>query len=138
MDGEEDSSRRTIYVFIKRSLIMPMLDVLDLCDTARSAAKRMNTSVAPQALTLFNGDFVNQQARYLASRLRMEVGPDRASQIKLAYRLAIAREPSAEELRDMLTFLEKEEAAAADNAPLQALQQLARVIFNLNEFVYVD
>src|SRR5688572_24526691 len=72
---EEEASRRTIYAFIKRSLIVPLLEVLDFCDTARSSAKRLNTSVATQALTLFNGDFVNRQARHLAARLAREAGP---------------------------------------------------------------
>lgn len=140
--NEEDSSRRTIYVFLKRSLIMPMLDVLDLCDTARSAAKRMNTSVAPQALTLFNGDFVTQQSRYLAGRLVSDAGPRPADQIDLAWRLALARRPTPDERVSMLQFLERETAAArereGENAPFYALSQLARVLFNLNEFVYVD
>jgi hypothetical protein len=141
--SEEDASRRSIYVFLKRSLILPMLDMLDLCDTARSAAQRMTTSVPTQALTLFNGDFVNQQARYLAGRLIADAGADAApAQIELAYRLALARPPTETEKSSMLTFLEKEETALratdAANARLRALEQVTRVIFNLNEFVYVD
>ena len=66
---EEDASRRTIYAFLKRSMIVPMLEVLDLCDTTKSSAQRINTAVATQALTLFNGEFVNRQARHLAERL---------------------------------------------------------------------
>ncbi len=140
--SEEDASRRSIYVFVKRSLILPMLEMLDLCDTARSSAQRLTTSVPTQALTLFNGDFVNQQARYLAARLRAEAGSGREAQIALAYRLAFARAPDAGELRETMAFLEKEEALAKPgdpgNAPLRALEQLGRVIFNMNEFVYVD
>ena len=140
--AEEDASRRSIYVFMKRSLILPMLEMLDLCDTARSSAQRMTTSVPTQALTLFNGDFVNQQARYLAARLTSEAGPDRRAQITMAYRLAFARAPEAAELPEMLAFLDTEEAAARrtdpGNARQVALEQLARVIFNMNEFVYVD
>ena len=61
---------------MKRSLIVPMLEVLDFCDTARSAARRSITSVPTQALTLLNGDFVNRQARHLADRLERDAGPD--------------------------------------------------------------
>src|ERR1044071_730469 len=88
---EEESSRRTIYAFLKRSMLVPMLEVMDLCDISRTAARRQNTSVATQALTLFNGDFVNRQARYFAERLRREAGDDPARQVDLAYRLALAR-----------------------------------------------
>jgi hypothetical protein len=125
--SEEEASRRTVYVFLKRSMIVPMLDVLDLCDTARTAAKRQNTSVATQALTLFNGDFVNRQARYFAERLRREAGDDRGKQIDLAWRLALARPPKPSETTAMLDFLKRE-----------PLEQMCRVIFNLNEFVYAD
>jgi len=125
--SEQDASRRTVYVFLKRSMIVPMLDVLDLCDTSHSAARRLNTSVATQALTLFNGDFVNAQARYLAERLRKEAGDDERKQIDLAWRLALARPPKPTETAAMLDFLKRE-----------SLEQMCRVIFNLNEFVYAD
>jgi hypothetical protein len=124
---EREASRRTIYAFIKRSMVVPMLEVLDLCDSTRTAAKRQNTSVATQALTLFNGDFVNRQAQYFADRLRREAGDHPAKQIELAYRLALARRPTESESALMLDFLKRE-----------TLEQLCRTIFNLNEFVYVD
>jgi hypothetical protein len=129
---EEESSRRAIYAYIKRSMIVPMLEVLDFCDTTRSSARRMNTSVAPQALTLFNGDFVNRQSRHLARRLEREAGPDRRRQIELVYRLALARPPVESERESMLRFLRAEGDGPA------ALEQLCRVILNLNEFVYPD
>ena len=80
---ERDASRRTVYAFLKRSLIVPLLETMDLCDTARSTARRVVTTVAPQALTLFNGDFVNRQTRHLADRLVREAGPEPARQIDL-------------------------------------------------------
>ncbi len=124
---EEEASRRSIYAFLKRSLIVPMFDVLDLCDTARSAAQRMTTTVPTQALSLFNGDFVNEQARYFATRLKKEAGPNQDAQITLAYRMVLAREPSAAEMDTMRSFLHQE-----------SLHQMTRALFNLNEFVYVD
>ena len=57
---EPAASRRTIYAFVKRSLIVPMREVLDLCGTTRSTEQRSVTGVPTQALTLFNGDFVNR------------------------------------------------------------------------------
>ena len=142
---EAEASRRAIYSFIKRSLVVPALDVLDLCDTTRTSAKRINTNVAPQALTLFNGFFVNLQARHFADRLVAEAGDETEKQIELAYRLALARSPSITERGEMLEFLKREQArisretmANGRTAYALALQQLCRVIFNLNEFVYTD
>ena len=65
----DSADRRTIYAMMKRSLMIPMLEVLDVCDATRSAGKRNVTSVAPQAPDLYNGDFINRQSRELASRL---------------------------------------------------------------------
>jgi hypothetical protein len=148
--NEAEASRRTVYAFIKRSLVVPMIEVLDLCDTTKSSAKRAVTSVAPQALTLFNGRFVNEQAAHLARRLEKEAGDDQAHQVEWAYRLALCREPTPAERNTMLEFLANERAGfveesagspaalAPDVARHQALHQLCRVIFNLNEFVYPD
>ena len=88
---EEDASRRTIYALVKRSLIVPMLEVLDLCDTTKSSAMRNTTAVPTQALTLFNGEFVNRQARHFALRVAHLAGADTLARIDLAFRLALAR-----------------------------------------------
>ena len=70
---------------------------------------------------------MNRQARHFAERLRREAGDDPAKQIELAYRLALARPPKASEIATMLEFLKRE-----------PLEQMCRVIFNLNEFAYAD
>jgi hypothetical protein len=124
---EKEASRRTIYAFLKRSLIVPMLEVLDLCDTNRSSARRAVTTVAPQALSLFNGAFVNQQAQHLAARLVREAGDDSAKQIERAYLLVLCRPPTPSEGEAAEQFLKRE-----------SLQQFCRVLFNLNEFAYAD
>jgi len=146
---ENEASRRTIYAFVRRSMIVPMIEVLDFCDTARTAPQRVTTSVAPQALALFNGHFVNRQARHLADRLLGEVGQDANRQIDLAYRLTLCRPATETECDRLSRFLDDEterqlaDAAAGESlAPAQArykaLVEMCRVIFNLNEFAYAD
>jgi hypothetical protein len=139
--NEEEAARRTVYAFVKRSLVVPMLEVLDLCDTTRSAERRNITSVPTQALTLLNGDESNRQARHLADRLVREAGSDRARQIDRAFELALCRRPSADESRDLLAFLDRESrhiSTSPDAAERRALELVCRAIFNLNEFVYPD
>jgi hypothetical protein len=137
---EEEASRRTIYAVVKRSMIIPMLEVLDLCDTTKSSAKRNTTAVPTQALTLLNGEFVNQQARYFAERLVKEAGPEASNQIDLAFRLALARPARSEERDYLLAFLQAEKGTAPVGSPpaMEALVQMCRVILNMNEFVYPD
>ena len=127
-------ARRTIYAFVKRGLVVPMLEVLDLCDTVSSSPRRQVTTVAPQALTLFNGEFVNQQAACLADRVMREVGSDPARQVDHLSRLALGRPPSASERDAYLGFL----GAAEPQTPRDRLIQVARVVLNLNEFAYPE
>ncbi|GEP45538.1 DUF1553 domain-containing protein, partial [Brevifollis gellanilyticus] len=114
-------------MFIKRGLVVPMLETLDLADTVSSCPQRQVTTVAPQALTLFNSDFVNEQARYFAARLKREADDDAEQQVRLTWRLALCREPSQDEMAKMRAFLREE-----------SLEQLCRVVLNLNEFVYPE
>ena len=104
-----------------------MLETLDLADTVSSCPQRQVTTVAPQALTLFNGEFVNQQAKHFAARLKREAGDNPEKQIALAWKLALCREPSRDEMAKMRAFLEDGSS-----------EQVCRVILNLNEFVYAE
>jgi hypothetical protein len=147
--NENEASRRTVYAFIKRSMVVPLLEVLDLCDTTRTSAKRSVTTVAPQALTLLNGDFVNRKSKHFARRLQQDAGDDPEKQIERAYLLSLCRPPTPKEKIAMLSFLKQEagrdtettshdQASARRAAERKALEQMCRVIFNLNEFVYPD
>ena len=133
---EAPASRRTIYAFVKRSFVVPLLEVLDLCDTTRSSSARQVTTVAPQALSLFNGEFVNRQARHLAARLVVEAGDSPGKQVGHLFRLALCRQPTEREQQEMETFLRQE--AKSEGVTSRALEQLCRVVLNLNEFVYSD
>jgi hypothetical protein len=123
------------------------LEVFDLCDTTRSSPQRNVTTVPTQALTLFNSEFIVQQATHLARRLRAEAGDDPDEQIDLAWRLALCRLPTADEAAAMRQFLadeirqlrsERGDAASEPELADEALRQFCRVLFNLNEFVYPD
>ena len=134
--------RRTIYGYVKRTLLVPMLEVLDLCDTTNSTEKRSITSIAPQALTLYNGEFVNSQAAFFADRLIREIGHDFDKQIDRAYRLALCRPPTATEQSALISYLNEESQSdtsdQGSDRSRAALIQVCRVILNLNEFVYVE
>jgi hypothetical protein len=140
----DQEKRRTVYAYIKRTLLVPMLEVFDLCDVNQTTERRVTTSIAPQALTLYNGQFVNEQAAEFARRLLREAGAMPEKQIDLAYRLALARPPRPDELAATMSYLETETAAQTRENPAKpksdvhqlALVQLCRVILNLNEFVY--
>ena len=71
-------------------------------------------------------------------------GADAPNQIHLAYQLALCRKPTASETSVLSKFLQREtesllqESLDIKEAKKRALQQMCRVIFNLNEFAYPD
>jgi hypothetical protein len=139
----DEVRRRTVYAYVKRTLLVPMLEVLDLCDVSSTSDRRVTTSIAPQALALYNGEFVNQQAEALAARLLRDAN-DQIGLIDQAYRVALCRKPTDDELSSVREFLSAETAGQLRDTPSlskveaqrRAIVQLCRVILNLNEFVY--
>ncbi len=61
--------RRSVYVFVKRSISDPVLLAFDSADTDGSCPVRFATTVPTQALTTLNGEFFNEQAGELAARV---------------------------------------------------------------------
>lgn len=119
--------RRSVYLQVKRSMAVPMLQIFDAPDTARSCARRETSTVAPQALAMMNSSFVLEQADHFAARLRDLGGDELGSQVDAGWALALGRGPTDAERQTALDFLER-----------NSLPQLCLMLFNMNEFVYVD
>ena len=126
---ERQQARRSVYIFVKRSLAVPELDLLDAPDTTSSCEARPVSTTAPQALTFLNGAFANEQARQFAARLRREAGDGPAAQVRRAFELALCRSPRDEELRASAAFLAR---------PGATLEAFCLVLLNTNEFVYLE
>lgn len=145
---DRKASRRSIYIFVKRVLAVPELEILDAPDNTSSCEQRAVSTVAPQALTFLNGEFANEQARHFAARLLREFPSERASQVSRGFELALCRPPRPAELHAAMSFLDAQqrliesEARAANQTPNDAAQRamaaFCLVLFNANEFVYVD
>src|SRR5262249_5920925 len=67
-----ESGRRSIYVHVKRSLLVPILEAHDQADTDSSCAVRYTTTVPTQALGMLNGEFTQQQGALVAGGTRQE------------------------------------------------------------------
>ena len=132
VSGAEEARKRSLYVFQRRSLSLPILQTFD-APALDASCDRRRTSVTPlQALSLYDGVFVNEEARSLATRVRELAGGERVSQVRHAFQLALSRSPSAEESAEVVEFLAK---AASEE---EGLVGLCRVLLNSNEFVYVN
>jgi hypothetical protein len=134
----DEAARRTAFIFVKRSLIIPFMELMDLPDTTTACEQRNVSTIPTQSLTLMNSEFMQEQAKLFAERLKRECGTDPTAQITLAYRLAIGRVPSADELDQGVKFLQHRQASANAIEANQALSAFCLVLYNLNEFFYVD
>ena len=119
--------RRSIYRFVVRTTVQPLMTTLDCPNPANLTPARIVTTTALQSLALMNNDFMLRQAAHLAERLQREAGPEAAVQVRRAFQLAFARPPSAEEAAAAQAFLHTDSLAA-----------LCRLLLNANEFAYVD
>ena len=116
--------RRSVYLFVKRSFRLPMLATFDAPDTSQSCPRRDSSTVAPQALALMNSEWIHKQAERFAARIAKSDDP-----IGAAWQMALSRTPDADERAKATQFLQ----SSGGN-----LQQLALLLFNMSEFLYVD
>jgi hypothetical protein len=136
--------RRSIYMFHKRVVQHPLMQAFDGPDAQASCGRRENTTVAPQALALLNDTFVRARAMDFAQRVEKEAGVEPEAQARLAWRLALGREPSTAELESGTAFINTQiqQRSARDPGKTEtqqlALVDLCQAIFALNEFIYVD
>ncbi len=124
-ERESDNRRRSIYTFQRRSLPQPMMLAFDAPVFSESCERRSVTTTALQALSMMNGDLVNEESKRLAERIATEAGGDFRARLTLAFETILSREPKPHEIRKF--------AALKDS-----LAAICRVLVNSNEFLYVE
>ena len=165
VSSEEERRRRSLYMFQRRNLVHPAMEVFDIADANQPCERRRPSITAPQVLLLLNGDLAHNAARVLADRLRSECGPDQSAQVERLYERVLNRRPDEIERPLCLQFLtqpapslavaspgetpvataggapEKDTAAAPSapgSEPLDSLGRLCLVLLNSSEFLYLD
>ncbi len=120
-----EQSVRSIYLIQKRTLRLPWMETFDQPENAVSCPRRETSIVAPQALTLMNGELSLSASMRLSKQLSEETA-EQSSQISEAFRRILAREPKETEMRACRAFLKN-----------QTLAELINVLLNSNEFVFI-
>ncbi|MEO1994814.1 MAG: DUF1553 domain-containing protein, partial [Planctomycetaceae bacterium] len=118
--------RRAIYRFLVRSQQEPFMETLDCADPSQIVAKRNETLTSLQSLALLNNKFMLRMSQHFADRLEREAS-DPDDRMQRAFQLTLARDPTPEE-QQALTSL----------ATQYGLANACRVLFNLNEFIFID
>jgi hypothetical protein len=158
-----DRYRRGMYTFFQRTSPYPMLMTFDTPDTTECAVRRATSNTPLQALTLWNDPVFTEAAQSLGLRIVREVGSsgnDDATvrvRTRQAFHLALSRDPSEEELADVLALHQAHlvtcRADEKASAAIVGIQQLppgvttadaaawigvARALINLDEFITRD
>lgn len=134
----EENQRRSIYLFQRRTLTYPLMEVFDAAPMNQSCAARPQTTVAPQALALFNGQLAREAAGWFADRLQCERTDE--SRIESAFWIAFARPPTSSEKAAAEQFIKEQTGRRkSERDPTHAaLVDFCHVILNSNELLYID
>ncbi|MBI1902235.1 MAG: DUF1553 domain-containing protein [Planctomycetia bacterium] len=153
-----ERDRRSVYLFVKRNLLHPLLESLDMPDPHLSCARRQVTTTAPQALILINGPWSLAQAQSLAGRVLAQTGSFSEAAVRETYLAALGRGPTAAEIDQALDFVARQTEIIeqrGDGGPLAlprcerplpelpparaaAVVDYCHVLLNASEFLYVD
>ena len=136
---DETGPRRSVYLTVKRSRLLPMMQAFDAPEPVQSVGERLATTAASQSLALMNSPFVRQRAEKLALRVRPKDEADLPRAIEEAYRLTLGRRPTDGERERIVRFVRSQVSAGAGPKALDtALVDCCQVLLCLNEFVFVD
>ncbi|MFM7074435.1 MAG: PSD1 and planctomycete cytochrome C domain-containing protein [Planctomycetota bacterium] len=159
-----DDYRRSVFVQVRRSRPLGVLDAFDLPTLEPNCTGRAQSTVAPQALMLMNSEFLLEQAGVLADQLLRDAGPDPAAQTRRGFERVFGRSPTDRELTRTVAFLARQTAAystkrletaangaagtagaagnpAAPATPADerlALASFCQALLSSSEFLYVD
>ena len=150
--GGKADFRRSIYLQVRRTRPVTVLETFDAPVMVPNCEMRSQTTVAPQSLLLMNDTFVLENSRRLADRLAAEVPGDAAGQVQRAWHLLYGEEAPEAAVAEALAYLKEQTQALTQyhydtqhakdapkpNPPQEALASLCQVLLSSNRFLYIE
>jgi hypothetical protein len=148
-DQGEDQFRRSIYVQVRRTMPLGMLEPFDIASTAPNCECRRSSTVAPQSLLMMNHALVVDLAQRFARRVLSEAGDNAQAQVQRAWQLAYGCSPTQSEAAEAVAFVESQrlhfeavvdivDQKAGLSSGEQALALFCQALLSSNRFLYVD
>lgn len=148
----QDDFRRSIYVQVRRSTPLTVLDAFDAPTMVPNCEMRRQSTVAPQSLLMMNDTFILDSAKHLAERLQVDVPDNPRAQIAHAWNLLFGRPASDDDLVRSLSYLDQQtqaltqyhhdiqhpKGAPKPNPPREAMASLCQILFSSNRFLYIE
>jgi hypothetical protein len=137
-----DACRRSIYLLTRRAYNLSLLTVFEQPLVATNCLRRDESAVPLQSLVMLNDATIAAGAEDFAARVEsIAASPVR---VEVAFRLALARRPNAQEagtcadLSAQQAELGLRAGLSPEVAAHQALVQLCHTLLNTGEFLYVE
>ena len=144
MEGQQ--YRRSLYVQVRRSRPLAVLEPFDLPELAPNCTQRPSSTVPTQSLELLNSDFVTAQARFFAVRLTNR-SQDIETQVSEGWQLAFSKEISPEEKAEAIDFVTQMQALLTkeyetkqlnDDPIIDAVAVFCQALLSSNQFLYIE
>jgi len=134
------STRRSIYFTVKRSQLIPILQLFNAPDAMQGIATREESTVAPQALVLLNSPIIRDLATKFTAQVRPNSETSIEQSINRAYQVALARPATDSERAAMTTFIQRQKKSRGTdaNAESLAVRDFCHLLLCMNEFIYID
>ncbi|MEX2118686.1 MAG: PSD1 and planctomycete cytochrome C domain-containing protein [Pirellulales bacterium] len=134
----DGAGRRSIYINLRRNFLPPMFLAFDFPQPFTTIGRRSTSNVPAQALCLLNNPFVVEQAAAWAQRVIAE-SADPADRISRMYQQAFGRLPDEAEIDLTRSFVDEQSRRYGDDgAGQKAWSDLAHVLFNAKEFIFIE
>ena len=151
IDMKGDQYRRSVYIQMRRSRPLAVLEAFDQPPMAPNCDKRNVSTASTQSLLMMNSELLLTYSRHFAETLS-KLASDPAEQIDAAWQSVYCRHPSATERDATVQFLAEQRAIfeqqaaykpsggkpADKSAELEALSVMCQMLMGSNEFLYVD
>ncbi|MFN0195287.1 MAG: DUF1553 domain-containing protein, partial [Planctomycetaceae bacterium] len=133
LDGD---GRRSLYINVRRNFLSPLFLAFDFPTPFTTMGRRSTSNVPAQALTLMNNPFIVQQAEQWVRQTDSEADP--AARIRTLYLTAFNRPATEVELQAAQEFLQAQAAEFGSALDPRSWNDLAHVLLNVKEFVFVE
>ncbi len=135
LDG---NGRRSVYLAVRRNFLNPMFSAFDYPTPFTTIGRRTVSNVPAQALVMLNNPFVLQQAELWAKRTLSVPNRTAEERVRGMYESAFGRPPMKDELAAATEFVKDLAAESGKPDDLKAWTDLAHVLFNAKEFIFVE
>ena len=146
IDMKGQQYRRSLYIQVRRSRPLAVLEPFDLPELAPNCTKRPSSTVPTQSLELLNSDFVTAQSRFFAVKLTKQ-SQDIEHQVSQAWRTAFGKEIADEEKEEAISFVtemqevltkEYESRQLNDDPIIDAVAVFCQALLSSNQFLYIE